>query len=217
MAVTRDAVSATAAYYDEYTVSHTVASQNDRYLFVADTHFSWTNGITNITYAGVNMTEMAVLNYSRSGDNIFMTVWGLFAPATGTNSVQYTISSSGQRYGSVSSYYGVDQTLAYDSEGTAKSTDHSASTVLTAQTGGLIVAMGGCVCYVLNASSDNTEWFNGDRRHNLGYNEDYDNAAKTMVTGGVNCGSNPHANQCFSLQPPQNITIDMTGSEAIAA
>ena len=216
MAVARDAITATAPYYDQYSISHTVSSGSDRYLLATNLEWSWADDITGISYAGVPMTKLAAVNYARGDNNIFLTVWQLFAPATGANTAVWTMSSSGQRYGAIHSYTGVDQTLAHDSTATERNTNHQHSYSLTAQTNGLITTMQGCVCSAFGVSNDSTEWIDVNR-HSVNYNEDFDGAAKTMSGNGNNCGSHPHVSYGLTLQPPQNITIDMTGSEAIVA
>ena len=216
MAVARDAVVNGSPFYDQDSVSHTVSSGSDRYLLVSNLYWGWTDGITAISYGGVALTQVVSHTHSHGGNNVILTVWELKAPATGANSVVWDLSFSARRYGAVHSYTGVDQTTAYDNTGSDKDNNHGHTYSLTAQTAGLITTMQGCVCVGFSATGDSTLW-KQDNRHSVNYNEAFDGAAKTMSGNGSDCGERPHVSYGLTLQPPQNITVDMTGSEAIVA
>lgn len=216
MAVTRDAVTSASPRVNQDTASHTVASQNDRYLLVTNIQEGWTDGITAITYAGASLTKVAAVSRAHGGKHIFLTVWELIAPATGTNSVQWTFISTFTRPSNIHSYYNVDQNLAFDNTGSDTDQNHSVSMTLTAQAAGLITASQGCFCDGFTPTGDSTEWIQ-HTKHSVNYNEDFDGGAKTMSGTGSDCGERPHVCHGLTLQPPQNVTVDLTGSEAIVA
>lgn len=83
------------------TFSHT-CSGSDRYLFV-NTHTD-SNVVTGVTYNGVAMTLL-----QGQATDYYNTVWGLVAPATGTNNVVISCSSSVNIIPNAVSYTGVAQ------------------------------------------------------------------------------------------------------------
>lgn len=89
MTIIQDAVSQNYQNYGgSLTVSHTVAG-TERYLLAFVGSGSVTSGVT---YAGAAMTKLAEI---ASGGGKKLTIWGLIAPATGTNNIVCTLGGSG--------------------------------------------------------------------------------------------------------------------------
>ena len=215
MAVIRDATSSGRPYSTGNTFAHTVASQDNRFLLVSGSSNDWVERTTAVSYAGIAMTKYVAVNHVHGGDNIIMSVWGLVAPAIGTNNVQVTFNSPGYWDAIGHSYYGVDQSDPYDTTDTIGDNNHGHNITLQAQTGGMAIDMFGDLCGSLACQNDSTEW-RENSTHCVGYNEDYDNGSKTMSGTGNFCREWPHISWGMTLQPPQNLTIDMSGYYATA-
>lgn len=111
-----------------HTFSHT-CSGSDRLLVVMGQDTSGgTSTVTGVTYNGVAMTKIAGAQVPSDRQ---ITMWYLVAPATGTNDVVVTSSTSQNlRFHSIS-YTGVDQTTPTDGSNTNTSSGTSISTTIT--------------------------------------------------------------------------------------
>lgn len=85
--------------------SHTVANESSRLLLVVVGSIVGTAG-SAVTYAGVSMTQVASIAVD---PGIFMKVYSLVAPATGSNTVAVTTGGN-KVYVIANSFYGVNQT-----------------------------------------------------------------------------------------------------------
>jgi len=111
------------SFTGSYTFSHTCTG-SDRYLIVEATTILTTGGsVTGITYNGVSMSLLEGGSVN-SGD-YYTHVYGLANPASGSNNVVITYSSSDAVLATAISYTGVNQASPIDA--TALVTDLSAS------------------------------------------------------------------------------------------
>ncbi len=108
-----------------YNWNHTCAGSN-RGLLVA-IHLFAVGSVSSITYAGVNMV------FVRADVNgLFRTeIWKLEAPASGTNSIAVTLSTSLTSIGTAVSYTGVDQSDMIDETTSAQGTGGTPSNSVT--------------------------------------------------------------------------------------
>lgn len=116
-----------------YTISVTVAANSNRGLDVGFYLFSGGGApaagvVTSVTHNGVAMTLMD--SAAQGNERAFL--YRLVNPATGTNNVVITLSSSIACEGAWASYYNVNQEQAYDSKSTG--TQASGTTVVTTTT-----------------------------------------------------------------------------------
>lgn len=87
--------------------SHTTGSGSNRFLFFATWSGAATTGnITSVTYAGVSLTKYVEYDI---GDGTILSVWYLINPATGSNTLLGTATSSQVWEAMVSTYSGVKQ------------------------------------------------------------------------------------------------------------
>jgi len=103
---------ATALSTSGYSFSHTCSGSN-RYLFVAVYTYidTGTGALPTATYDSVSMTQLATQVYGPYSERI--TIFGIIAPSTGSNSVAVSVSPSQDEVTCVStSYTGVHQTTA---------------------------------------------------------------------------------------------------------
>jgi hypothetical protein len=109
--------------------SHTCTG-SDRLLVVGVSHTAATDGtLTGITYNGAAMTKAASI---RRSDNVCWTqLWYLVGPASGSNTIQITLSGSTRHSATASSYTGVKQTGQPDA---STSTNASGDQVCTVST-----------------------------------------------------------------------------------
>ncbi len=120
------------------TWSHT-CSGSDRLLVVGVAFSQTDTGVTTtVTYNGVSMTSLgkAHTNNQTSG---FVELFYLVAPATGTNTVSYTASTSGDLGGGSVSFTGVDQTTPVANTATNFGTGTSVSLSVTNTSGNMVV------------------------------------------------------------------------------
>jgi hypothetical protein len=112
MAIVRDAVTdgGRTASGTSKTISHTVASGSDRYLLVAVGWEGDSDDITGVTYNGVAMQRLAVF----AGETMWMYLYGLANPDTGTHDVVISADATDAIIGYVASYQGVHQTVPVD-------------------------------------------------------------------------------------------------------
>jgi len=147
MAIAFDAVTEdpSSSARESATFAHTCTG-SDRYLLVfaiaGDTGDE--NDVTSITYNGVNLVELATDGGAMTGGFIHGEVWGLAAPATGSNNVVVTYSESVPLDICVAiSYTGVAQAGSTGGTGTATgASDNPSVSVTSTATDSLIVA--GC-------------------------------------------------------------------------
>lgn len=110
------------------TWSHTCAG-NNRYLLVGTIGDNVSDLITGVTY---NSVAMSKLNVVQIPSDRFLTLWGLAAPATGSNSVVATASSSIVIAGVSASYTGVASVETTATNTTSGSTEVTGTVTTTA-------------------------------------------------------------------------------------
>lgn len=99
------------------TAAYTTSGSN-RILFVAAFDFTTSgNQITGVTYNGVALTQIE--SAQDDGSDQFVSFWYLVAPATGSNNIVISASSSVLIYGIAASYTGVDQLTPINVSGVA--------------------------------------------------------------------------------------------------
>lgn len=127
MAVARDAstqATVSGSGVTNYTFSHTCSGSN-RVLFVG-VYDGAGDTTTSVTYNSVAMTQIGKI--ALDAETPFIYVYGLVAPATGSNTVSITRSGTGSVIGgAATSYTGVAQTGFPD----ASTTNHSFGGTLT--------------------------------------------------------------------------------------
>lgn len=131
MAIAFDA--ATAGNYasgTSYSFSHT-CSGTDRILFVHAFKNGTADTITGVTYNGVSMT---LINKQVASTDRYTYLYYLIAPATGSNTITISSSSSVAIGGNASSYTGVDQTSPIDTQTTTTFTASPCTTSVTTTT-----------------------------------------------------------------------------------
>lgn len=118
MAIALDAVStASGSGVGPFTWAHTCAGA-DRMLMVSVSHYNPSATVTGITYNSIALTVVPSANVS-NGD-YHTTLWGLIAPATGSNTVSVSVSGNVYDIGVAAiSLTGVHQTAPYGTAGTA--------------------------------------------------------------------------------------------------
>lgn len=100
------------------TYAHTVTGAN-AVLVVGSWMFNSSATFSSCTYNGVSMTNL--VNRTTDGTGGDIRILGLANPATGSNNVVITCSSSKQIFGNSVSYTGVDQTTPFPDTGTSGS------------------------------------------------------------------------------------------------
>ena len=123
--------------------SHTCTG-SDRVLFVTIESYRASDGgytPTSVTYNGVSMTKIVDTLYG-NGDKERITVWGLIAPATGSNTISVSFSANqAEIVATADSYTGADQTTAWSATPKTDTTDNTTSysvTVTDGATGDLV-------------------------------------------------------------------------------
>lgn len=108
-----------------YTWSHTCLG-TDRYLTVGISMLSVAgSSVTGITYNSVALTKIG--HIASASGAVRSELWGLIAPATGTNTIEVTLSAALDSAGSASSYTGVHQTSPIEGFNTASATNVGAA------------------------------------------------------------------------------------------
>lgn len=107
-----------------YNWNHTCAGSN-RYLSVGIGMLSLAQTVTAMTYNSVAMTFLGSQNSVTGAARIEL--WGLIAPATGTNSIAVTLSGSIASAGVASSYTNVHQTSPTEGFNSAQATNVGAA------------------------------------------------------------------------------------------
>lgn len=119
-----------------YSWSHTCTG-NNRFLAVDVALLSVGQTVTGITYNGVAMTLIGAQTTVSSVGRVES--WGLANPASGTNTIEVTLSGSIASAGCAVSYSGVQQTSPYANFNSAQATNVGAAdatvNVTTAETG----------------------------------------------------------------------------------
>lgn len=98
-----------------YSYNLTVAG-DDRFLVVGVAFSGLGQSVTGITYNGVALTLIEAKNSATSRR---AELWGLIAPATGTNSVTVTLSSAVTSISGAMSFTGVDQSTPNEADANA--------------------------------------------------------------------------------------------------
>ena len=114
------------------TFSYTTGGTN-RYLFVGCL-VQGGQAITGITYGGGAMTQINSLNTSNVSSNETSYLFGLAAPAVGSNNVVVTASGSATIACAASSYTGAQQTTAVEANNTVSSSGGTATVPITTAT-----------------------------------------------------------------------------------
>lgn len=125
---------AISSYANPLNISHTIANNGGRILFVLVTQKRDVGGvgISGVTYSGVAMTE--IYKYTSISKSV-CSLWCLLAPAVGTANVSVTFETYLVDYASVVcfDYYNVNQTTPYANlVAIAEGSNASPSNVLTA-------------------------------------------------------------------------------------
>lgn len=107
MAIAHDTSSGTSGTGTSITWSHTCTGSNLILWVMANTSDVAANSITGVTYNSVAMTLVAAQNTTQP---LTTSLWYLINPATGTNSVVVSSSSSRNLVGQAASYTGASQT-----------------------------------------------------------------------------------------------------------
>lgn len=107
-----------------YSWNHTCTGTN-RYLLVGISMLSLAQTVTGITYNGVALKFLGSKNSVSGAARVEM--WGLVAPATGTNSIAVTLSGAIASAGNASSYTTVNQTSPYEAFNSAQATNVGAA------------------------------------------------------------------------------------------
>lgn len=107
-----------------YSWSHTCTGSN-RYLTVGISMLSLAQTVTGITYNSVSLSLLGV-RASVSGA-ARVELWGLVAPATGSNTIAVTLSGAIASAGNASSYTGVHQTSPTEAFNSAQATNVGAA------------------------------------------------------------------------------------------
>lgn len=107
-----------------YSWSHT-CSGDDRYLVVGISLLSVAQTVTAMTYNGVTMALLFAQSSATGAARI--EIWGLAAPAIGTNTISATLSGSIASAGNASSYNGVHQTSPTEGAAGADATNTGAA------------------------------------------------------------------------------------------
>lgn len=139
------------------TWSHTVAVQSNRALLVS---VDAGQAITGVTYNGVAMTSLGVVNYNSANEHL--SLWYLLAPATGANNVVATASGSTFIIGVSASYYGVAQTSTFGTFASNSGATGAASTntvVTTSSTQLVIDAVNNAAASTDTATASQTKRF----------------------------------------------------------
>lgn len=107
-----------------YSWSH-ICTGSDRYLLVGISMLSLAQTVSSITYNGVNLTLLGSKNSISGACRVEL--WGLAAPATGSNTIAVTLSGSIASAGCASSFTGVHQTSPTEAFNSAQATNVGAS------------------------------------------------------------------------------------------
>lgn len=108
-----------------YSWSHTCTGSN-RYLTVGISMLSvGGSSVTGITYSGI---ALSLIKAQASGAGAIRSeLWGLVAPATGSNTIAVTLSASLDSAAGAVSYTGVEQTTPYEAANSATATNVGAA------------------------------------------------------------------------------------------
>lgn len=107
-----------------YSWNHTCSNQ-DRYLKVGIAMLSLAQTVSSITYNGVAMVFLGAQSSVTGAARVEM--WGLVAPATGTNTIAVTLTGSIASAGVAASYNGVHQTSPVEGFNSAFATNVGAA------------------------------------------------------------------------------------------
>lgn len=109
-----------------YSFNHTVSTGNNRYLLVGVSMLSVAgSSVTGITYNGIAMTFIGAIA-SASGA-VRSEIWGIVAPATGTNAVAITLSTGLDSIAGAISFTGVHQISPTEGYNSATATNVGAA------------------------------------------------------------------------------------------
>ena len=107
-----------------YSWSHTCTGSN-RYLVVGIAMLSLAQTVSSITYAGENLALLGVRSSITGAARVEL--WGIVAPATGSNTIAVTLSGSIASAGCASSYAGVNQSSSTEGYNSAQATNVGAA------------------------------------------------------------------------------------------
>lgn len=123
------------------TFAHTVTTNSDRILFVTACEQSG-QSISGVTYNGVAMTKLG--EKVQTGGGVRVSLWYLFAPATGTNNVVITANATHNIVGYAASYYQADtvNTPSFVATGDPSNTVTSLTQTITNSLNGCLAISG---------------------------------------------------------------------------
>lgn len=107
-----------------FTWSHTCTGAN-RYLTVGVSMLSVAQSVSSITYSGVAMTLIGTRSSVSGAARVEL--WGLIAPATGTNDIVVTLTGAIAWAGNASSYTGIHQDSPIEAFSSAQATNVGAA------------------------------------------------------------------------------------------
>lgn len=227
MAVAFDAASTKAWEGGNITFSHTCTGSN-RVLFVAVNSETWAANPTRITYAGVALTNIASSFDSSSGeDENRLSLWRLIAPASGTNTVAIYVHNE-YHCAIAASYTGCDQITPVIASsittGTGQDGLWSDSSVPSDASGMCIASCGFHYDGTTGVDAGQTkrgEIATGDiGDQNVVQNWSDEAGTGSPVAMGASAGTTDTDSITFitcGLQPPQAVTVDVSGSPASGA
>lgn len=117
------------------TSTFAVANNNNRFLIVATSNITGGKSVSAITYNGVGLTRLV----HQTGVGTVLDLWYLVAPATGSNSLVFTMSASDTCYASVYSYYNCAQQAPEADTAVQSIAGGPANAIVTPLTNGALV------------------------------------------------------------------------------
>jgi len=121
---------ATAVNPGSDTLAYDVGTGDNRYIVVQSLIQSGQTA-DSFTYGGVAMTQLTTIDTISNEKNY---LWGLAAPASGTNDIVGSFSGAGTRVFDASSYTGAQQTTAVEASNTNSGSGTSGTVVITSIT-----------------------------------------------------------------------------------
>jgi uncharacterized repeat protein (TIGR01451 family) len=139
--------------------SHTVGIGTNRILVVGVSIRNAGRTVSNITYAGLNLTRLGFQN--SGGNTVRMEMWYLIGPPQGTANVTVTLSANASVVAGGASYFGVDPITPFGTFTSATATSTTASTTVTSATGEIVmdvVAAQGTSWFLTIGGSQTAQW-----------------------------------------------------------
>lgn len=165
--------------------SHTITSHPNNFLLVGISIYnsSHTATVTNVTYNGVGMTQLATANCA--GSQCRDEVWYLKSsqlPPTGTYPVTVNLSTSGEAIvAGALSFYNVDQTTPFGTPVTSAANSNHGTVTVPSNTTQLVVGFFANGGSLWTSDSGQTSYWLEDLQYNTG--------ASASKSGGANSGT----------------------------